>query len=209
MKINILYILILLSFSNILVAQKFCTEHNYFVDGCISISGDSFVYEKDGDFNNFQIQGVLKRIEDTLIINPGVKADSITIVKTITSENNTNSIQIEIVDEQLNRLNLYESWTNYPLEYCCVFNNGFLETEEIPLYDTIMVNPFGARQYAIYLPIKGKLNIGNNYTFVIKEPTVYLEFFAMEIWFLRKGTKLIQLDKNKNITDIKWKKNGR
>ncbi len=209
MKIRILYILFFLIVSETLIAQKYCTAHNYFTDGCITMSGDSFAYEKDGDFNNFQLSGILKRIGDTIIINPGVSADSITIVKTITSDNNNNTIQIEIVDEQLNRLDLYESWTNYPLEYCCVFKNGFLETEEIPLYDTIMVNPFGARQYAIYLPIKGKLSLGNKYTFVIKEPAEYLEFFAMEVWFIRKGTKLIQLDKNKNLTDIKWKKNGR
>ena len=208
MKIKTLNIIVILLVSKTLIAQKYCTAHNYFTDGCLTLAGDSFAYEKHGDFNNFKIQGVLHHYGDTLVINPNVIADSITIVKIITTENSNNSILVEIVDEQLNRLDLFESWTNYPLEYCCVFKDGVLETKEIPLYDTLMVNPFGARQYAIHLPIKDRLEIGKNYTFVIKEPSKYLEFFATEVWFLKKRTKLIQLDKNKKPTEIKWKKNG-
>lgn len=207
MKIRlIIFILFCLSESS-LWSQEFCRNRNYFTEGCIRLESDSFTYTNEGDFDNFKFAGPLEIKQDTIILNIGVFRDSITVLESSITKIEADSIEIFIVLPNGEPIDYYEGWTNDTIVYMG-FINGKIKLSEIPTYDTLIVNPYGAREYWVNIPIQGILKMGYQYKFVIHVPDEYLGYMQVETRFIRKGNKLIQIDENGKLGTEKWKKNG-
>lgn len=62
------------------------------------------------------------------------------------------------------------------------------------------------REYHISIPLKDKLKMGFQYTFVIREPNNFLRLFENECRFISRGNKLILLDENGYLSNLQLKK---
>lgn len=204
---KLLFGLILCCVSQFAVSQeKYCFNRNDFTQGCITIFSDSFLYVNKGDFDNYQFSGRVEKAADTIIINKGILRDPIEIVASYIKPIQADSLEIYIVFDTGKPIDFYEVWTNDSLNNYLVLKEGKITLSEIPAYDILLINPILHREYHISIPLKDKLKMGFQYTFVIREPNNFLRLFENECRFISRGNKLILLDENGYLSNLQLKK---
>jgi len=189
-------------------SQTYSIKRSYFVTDYLEIKQDSFSFfhNTDCSITQYSLKGKIEFKEDTLVLNPNIHRDTLTFNVEKTRILDSSKCIIRIVDSLGNNLELFESWTNDSLKYCCIFKNGELILDSRPQYTKVWVNPFFYRDYLLELPIEKDIEFGYEIKYEIKEPQKYFLEFESETIFIKKRGKIIMLNNKSELTSFKMKK---
>jgi hypothetical protein len=174
-----------------LQGQTYCIKRSHFVTDYLELKVDSFSFFKSTDCNatEYSFNGVLNHVEDTIILNPYVFIDSLKLTRIKKVIGKPDQCLIRIMDSSGKNLDLFESWTDDSLNYCCIFDSGVAIMKAKPDYNQIWVNPLFFRNYILGLPLVHDFELGHKITYEIQGPKKYYMEFETETIFIKKKEK--------------------